>query len=233
MFYQVYGEFDNYAREGKAIKELIADRMGIDISKYDVGIKDNSQDIIGAINSMSPLVATKILESMTTDEIRALAQLPKGVVQTTTTTTESKFSEDVDPIFLALEKVGRSKELFHIDESVDFNFVDDEQADEDEKALLIPKIPKAVKKEVEADKVEILYSYELRADAPALKGESRDFSKRLIALDFFYTRGEITQLSNEFGTSVWKYKGGWYTKSNGAHVPQCRHIWKANIVRRK
>ena len=36
------------------------------------------------------------------------------------------------------------------------------------------------------------------------------------------------------GTNVWLYKGGWYSNPRtDAPTPQCRHIWKQNIVRLK
>lgn len=44
-------------------------------------VEDASQKTINALNSMSPLLATKVLESLTQDEIRALAGLSPAVVQ--------------------------------------------------------------------------------------------------------------------------------------------------------
>jgi hypothetical protein len=35
------------------------------------------------------------------------------------------------------------------------------------------------------------------------------------------------------GYSVWDRCGGWWTMPNGDASPQCRHEWKANIVKRK
>lgn len=82
--------------------------------------------------------------------------------------------------------------------------------------------------------IEVLYSYELRPNAPALLGVSRPFCKRLVDMDKLYTKEEIDGLSNEFGTDVWTYKGGWYTNpKTDAPTPQCRHIWKQNVVKRK
>lgn len=84
--------------------------------------------------------------------------------------------------------------------------------------------------------VEVLYSYELRHNAPALLpgGESRPFCKKLMDMDKLYTKEEIDLLSNEFGTDVWTYKGGWYTNpKTDAPTPQCRHTWKQNVVKMK
>lgn len=82
--------------------------------------------------------------------------------------------------------------------------------------------------------IEILYSYEERKNAPKLKGESRPFCKERIKQDKFYTRAEIDSLSNGMGLDVWTFKGGWYTNPNtDAPTPQCRHIWVQNVVKRK
>lgn len=58
-------------------KEYILDKIGVDVNQYptakDIGI-------VGRINSLSPLVANKVLESMTADEIRSIVGLQGGVV---------------------------------------------------------------------------------------------------------------------------------------------------------
>jgi hypothetical protein len=56
--------------------------MEIKFKKYVLALEQEASDdnkVLRQLNSMSPLVATKVLESMTPDEIRALAKLlPKG-----------------------------------------------------------------------------------------------------------------------------------------------------------
>ena len=84
----------------------------------------------------------------------------------------------------------------------------------------------------------IRYSYEWKDIVPA--GErntaahpSREFCKRLMSLDKFYSRSDIEQISARLGYSVWDRKGGWWTMPSGEHSPSCRHEWKSNIVMRK
>jgi hypothetical protein len=84
----------------------------------------------------------------------------------------------------------------------------------------------------------IRYSYEWKDIVPA--GErntaahpSREFCKRLMTLDKFYSRSDIEQISARLGYSVWDRKGGWWTMPSGEHSPSCRHEWKSNIVMRK
>lgn len=193
----------------KAVQDLIAERMGIDLTKYeDVG------------------------------------------VTTTTERTETQMSaQDFEfKLIEAFGKVGRKRELFEVIKSKEFFYTDkiallesellcfkDDRDDDLDRAPKLPTrmpiddFPKNIQ-------IEVLYSYELRSNAPALLpgGTSREFCTKMIEQDFLYTRQEIDNLSNEFGTPVWKYKGGWYTNPNtDAPTPQCRHIWKQNVVKRK
>lgn len=81
--------------------------------------------------------------------------------------------------------------------------------------------------------LEVLYSYELRPDAPDLVpgGKSRPFCERLIQLDRLYTREEIDNISNTIGRDVWSYRGGWYhNPDNDKNTPSCRHLWKMNLT---
>ena len=81
--------------------------------------------------------------------------------------------------------------------------------------------------------LEVLYSYELKPNAPDLVkgGKSRDFCATLIELDKLYTRQEIQQISKKVDRDVWSYRGGWYHNPNtGRNTPSCRHTWMQNIT---
>ena len=55
-----------------------------------------------------------------------------------------------------------------------------------------------------------------------------------MAKDLLYTRSEIDSMSNEMGTSVWNFKGGWYTKPDtNIHLPYCRHTWHQYLIKAK
>jgi hypothetical protein len=88
------------------------------------------------------------------------------------------------------------------------------------------------------------YTYQ---KAPGISGgriipTSRDFCKRLVALNRVYTREDIDQISSVLareysdpGYDAWKRRGGWMTiagSSPAAHVPYCRHIWQPQLFRR-
>ena len=147
-----------------AVRDLVAEHVGIDLNKY--------KDV--------PVV-------------------------TTTSTVSEEMSKDVD-VELVLEefsRIGRGKELFNIIDSKPFTFESelktveselqifkgDPEEDEDKldnkelRSLNIPKITKTEEKEVKTNKIEILYSYEEKHNAPRLKGHSRSFCKTLIDLD--------------------------------------------------
>jgi DNA-binding Lrp family transcriptional regulator len=77
--------------------------------------------------------------------------------------------------------------------------------------------------------VMVKYSYEVKPNiGPAIIPTSRPFCRKMIALNRLYSRADIEKISVRLGYSVFDRKGGWWGKS-----PECRHIWKSNIVVRK
>lgn len=64
-------------------KFLTADeiREKLNLPKIEKSVPMQSEQIANTLNSMSPLLATKVLETMTSDEIRSLAGLPPKTVQ--------------------------------------------------------------------------------------------------------------------------------------------------------
>ena len=298
---------------------LIAQAMPIDFVKEKLGIGNKEtinadvKIIVNAINSLSPLVANKVLESMSVEEIRGLVGLTGGLVKTTTKTqtdllmsAQNNFApgvewagrklKQIDSLKLTSEfkKIGRSKSLFNIYKSSEIEnatfqsvlqkkaeyFANELTADQRAVIDLLNKeqntptteIAKALKisnKEVEkiidtlvkleylnatdlgftpssaaldivieegakTANIELLYSYELRTNAPKLKGVSREFCVDMVKMDKLYTYEEIQNLSNDLGTDVWETRGGWYSNPNtAAPTPQCRHIWFQNVTKLK
>ena len=74
----------------------------------------------------------------------------------------------------------------------------------------------------------IMYSYEGPQDS-----RNRDFCRRLLGMNKFFSRSDIETMSARLGYSVWDRRGGWWTKPNGNHSPSCRHRWVQNFVIRK
>ncbi|MBP9688483.1 MAG: hypothetical protein KBE91_02655 [Bacteroidia bacterium] len=92
---------------------------------------------------------------------------------------------------------------------------------------------------IEATQIYTRYVYALADNAPPLKkgGTSRPFCKKMMALSAngkewkFET---IDNMSNQLGTNVWDYRGGFYTKPNTTETsPSCRHVWLAVTRKRK
>jgi len=290
---------------------LISQAMPIDVVKEKLGIANKEtinadvKIIVNAINSLSPLVANKVLESMSVEEIRGLVGLTGGLVKTTTKTqtdtlmsAHNSYAVGVDYYTIDLtsefKKIGRSKSLFNIYKSSEienatFQSVLQKKAEyfaneltADERAVIdllnkeentptkeIAKALKLSEKEVEkiidnlvkleylnttdlgftpsaaaldivieegakTANIELLYSYELRKNAPDLKGVSRDFCIDMVKMNKLYTYEEIQSLSNDLGTDVWQTRGGWYSNPNtAAPTPQCRHIWVQNVTKLK
>ena len=109
-------EFDGSIIAANLTKDEIREKLGA--PKLEPKTSSSSQDVIDAINSLSPLVANKVLESMTANEIRALVGLiaEQGGQDLPTTTTPSstgfKFSED--EIVKVFEEFGVSKDEYSI-----------------------------------------------------------------------------------------------------------------------
>jgi hypothetical protein len=74
----------------------------------------------------------------------------------------------------------------------------------------------------------IMYSYEGPQDS-----RNRDFCRRLLGMNKFFSRSDIETMSARLGYSVWDRRGGWWTKPSGEHSPSCRHRWVQNFVIRK
>jgi hypothetical protein len=83
-------------------------------------------------------------------------------------------------------------------------------------------------KSPKTEEVLIRYSYEGPKDE-----KNRDFCRRLLDLNRFYSRSEIELISERVGYSVWDRRGGWLTLKDGSHREYCRHQWKINFVKRK
>lgn len=115
-------EFGEAIIAANLTKDEIREKLGA--PALEAKTSSTSQDVIDAINSLSPLVANKVLESMTANEIRSLVGLipeqgGQDLPSVTPSTTGFKFSED-DVINLFSEYgvpksdyvVFKSKEVF-------------------------------------------------------------------------------------------------------------------------
>ena len=81
----------------------------------------------------------------------------------------------------------------------------------------------------------VRYKYSI---APGMKGgilipTSRDFCKQIVGSNRVYSRADIDAMSAQTGIDVWSRRGGWYHDPvRDVNVPQCRHIWQQQLLRR-
>lgn len=89
-------------------------------------------------------------------------------------------------------------------------------------------------REIQLPEISIKYSYEWKDEVPPSQRDtaahpSRDFCKKLMDLDRFYSRSDIERISARLGYSVFDRKGGFWNKGDEIS-PECRHNWVQNVV---
>ena len=91
--------------------------------------------------------------------------------------------------------------------------------------------------EISQLKTEIVVRYKY-ALAPGMTGGmiipgSRDFCRQIDRSNRVYSRADIDAMSAQTGIDVWSRRGGWYHDPvRDVNVPQCRHIWQQQLLRR-
>jgi predicted transcriptional regulator len=96
--------------------------------------------------------------------------------------------------------------------------------------------PKGVE-EVKRLQTEIVvrYKYGLAAgiQGALVIDTTRDFCRQIAESNRVYSREDINAMSSQLGYDVWKRRGGWYHNPTlDVNTPQCRHIWKQELLRR-
>lgn len=105
--------------------------LGLTFNEYNLVLEQNVEEtnaVSSALNKMSPLVANKVLTSLTTNEIRGLAKLQPIANGDTIPTATAAFSS-VDPIIEAFSKVGIERSSVNISFSKDFEKYEDNEDD--------------------------------------------------------------------------------------------------------
>lgn len=295
---------DNYAKKkqkkiAQAITYINRKLNGlqgkIEFNEYKLVLEQQTESqtpVADALNGMSPLLATKALEVMTINEIRALSKLPPLVdgdkLSSSTVTAPAAFKiqdkilnrllssgvdssglvilaskavsdfsriESDEAEFMAMHEIHKFAALTAIDQKIidlikggasysdlinelgkPASYVSGRIAVLKNGGYLEnePKLKLTTKGSGEIEvNLRILYTYEERPDAPPLQlgGSSREFCSELLRANKAFTREEIDRISNDEGTSVWLYRGGWYhDPETDKNQPSCRHYWKMNLV---
>lgn len=245
-------------------------------------VVDDSSRVAQAVNSLSPLVATKLLNAMTQNEIRSLGSLP--AIEGGDVVKVSAFSSE-DKVIEEFAKRGISKDGINIvfsksysadldEESFKANYIKGLFANDltsDQQTIIsmlkdgepYSSINAAIGKGAnylsnqlitlgnlglvdgwalsekgqqatkEVEQLKVVYSYELRSDAPPLVkgGKSRAFCEQLVKMNKLYTLEEINQISTEIDRNVFLYRGGWYhNPETEVNTPSCRHEWRIIVI---
>jgi len=201
-------------------------------------ISEKSTTIIDGINSLSPLVANKVLESMTADEIRSLVGLKASIQQVVPQQTLSEDHECFDINSFNGEVVTDEWELVDKREFDEGNSEIKEWAKSNITAKEETKLGGFIKsKPSEASYLdENLYKVRYEYAEKYSSSNSRSFCVNMMARTasgVVYRKEDIdmasfTGVNNEFGHngenySLFRFKGG----------VNCGHIWNENLYRLK
>lgn len=205
-------------------KDELREKLGLPIT--DTG-KSAAQATLDALNTLSPLVATKVLEAMTPDEIRSLAALGPSVQAPVQM--KANISEDD----LISEFAGCGVDSTKIKVLHSFDVCNKIESFSRETEIFKEAFEKKTVAGSPVKGIKILYSYALRNDAPSLipGGSSRPFCKKMMALNRLYTRAEIDMISAKLGYDVFDRRGGFYhDPENDVTTNFCRHTWRQNVI---
>jgi hypothetical protein len=232
-------EFGEQTIAAVAPKEWILEKLGIDMSQYQTQPQQMSDEFIfeefgEAASNFQVFKKKARFDEYTDYELFATINQTKADIldliskdkRITPEVIADTLKIDIDVVNRNIEDLIKSGSL----------------AQGTENGVLIHELTAPLKDltkiEPETKSFMIRYSYEWKNDIPITqrdseKHPSREFCKRLMALDKFYSRSDIEQMSARLGYSVWDRKGKWWTMPDGTHSPSCRHEWKSNIVMRK
>jgi len=192
-------------------------------------ITEKTNTIIDGINSLSPLVANKVLESMTADEIRALVGLKSAIIAETPVETANLSEHNID-----LSEFGEEIDLEKY-ELIDSRAVNYEQETELDTQLSVhlstgTAIPNAKSKE-DSPIYKVRYRYGGNASP------ERKFCKQMMNANKIYRKEDIEKMSTQnvnagFGMhpnpnepyDIFLWKGGGLLSEefpNGT----CKHYW--------
>lgn len=232
-------EFGEQTIAAVAPKEWILEKLGIDVSLYQTQPQQMSDEFIfeefgEAASNFQVFKKKARFDEYTDYELFATINQTKADILDLISKDKRITPEVIaDTLKIDIEVVNRNIEDLIKSGSL---------AQGTEKGVIIHELTaplsELTKIEPETKSFMIRYSYEWKDIVPV--GErntaahpSREFCKRLMSLDKFYSRSDIEQISARLGYSVWDRKGGWWTMPSGEHSPSCRHEWKSNIVMRK
>lgn len=208
-------------------------------AQNELTVSEKSTSIIDGINSLSPLVANKVLESMTADEIRSLVGLKAAIqqeapVETLSSVDLSEFGEEIDLNIYELVSA----------DAVDYDKEDelDEQINKLNATYLASASTGIARTKSVSEQDSPLYITRYRYSGNP--SPEREFCKKMMAANKLYRKEDILEMSQRtvnpgFGMSpnpdepydVFLWKGGGKLSEefpNGT----CRHFWIREMYRK-
>jgi len=200
-------------------------------------------DIIEALNSLSPLVATKVLESMTPNEIRNLVLLPPKA-EGTDIPAATQFSSHIDKLDVEEYGAEMNPDEWELIDSRPVSYEEEERLDAELEALnnpsksLLSKVWEFVTTGVARPDLGSEQDGKLFASRYRYTGEisadSREFCQKMIKANKLYRKEDIIRMGQKPNTNpgfgpfgadtydIFLYKGG------GA----CHHFWTRETYKR-
>lgn len=200
-----------------------------------IGIESNK--VVSAVNAMSPLVANKVLESMTPDEIRSLIGLPptQGGGNLTSPTQFSAIN---------LDSFGEEIDLneWELIDSKAVDYDTESQLDAELEKLNNPSLLSKLWSFVSTGTANpnaksgqdgVLFKSRYRYTGE-LKDNSRDFCKKMLSANKVYRKEDIVKMGSQSVNKGWGPNGAdnydiFLYKGGGA----CHHFWTRETYRKK
>jgi hypothetical protein len=226
-----------------AYNEISLDLKFIQLQPLDSegDLTSETDTVISSVNSLSPLVANKVLESMTANEIRSLVGLKPTLGGSDLSPNTLMSSQEID-----LSKYG---EDINLDE---WELVDIRKVNYDEEASLDAQIEALnnPKKSLLSKVYEFVSSGTARPNSKSeqdgelfksryrytgnLSSNSREFCNKMIGANKLYRKEDIIAMSNQAVNEGWGPKGVdtydiFLYKGGG----DCHHFWTRETYRRK
>lgn len=195
----------------------------------DLTVDEKSDETLNALNTLSPLVANKVLESMTASEIRALVGLKDKL---------NFSSQDDDIAQILIDKGEELGSEWTLIDSRDVSYEDEDsldlQIEKLNKPTLLEKVVKLVSTgtarpnakseqdaEIDGKKYIVRYSYEGNTT-----DQSRQFCKKMIQAKKLYRKEDIIAMDQVAVNAGWGPRGSdtysvWLYKGGGS----CHHRW--------
>ncbi len=226
----------------------------------DAATDADSTRVVSAVNAMSPLVANKVLESMTPDEIRSLIGLGPTIGGGKLDTAPAQFSKHDSLDELDLEAFGEEidSDEWELISSERVDYDREDELDSELDRLNTPQISSftALKNKITAfvsagnpkpnaksEQDGVLYKSRYRYTGE-LSSNSRKFCKNMVARDKVYRKEDIVRMSDQVVNETRKRKDG----TIGGFGPHgdtkydvffykgggaCHHYWTRETYKRK